>query len=67
LYGETSDITLKPLRQEVCGDDSFRSKFQDYTKNSGSALNHLQPVASKAIALSIVFNPNGRCLSGRVS
>ena len=29
-------ITLKQLRQEVCGDDSFRTKLQEYTKNSGS-------------------------------
>lgn len=29
-------ITLKQLRQEVCGDDSFRTKLQEYTKNPGS-------------------------------
>lgn len=29
-------VTLKQLRQEVCGDDSFRTKLQEYTKNPGS-------------------------------
>ena len=31
------EITLKHLRQEVCGDDSFRTKAQEYSKNPGSA------------------------------
>ncbi|MDY6936936.1 MAG: hypothetical protein SWY16_04645 [Cyanobacteriota bacterium] len=31
------DVTLKVLRQEVCGDDGFRSKILDYNKNPGSA------------------------------
>lgn len=30
-------VTLKQLRQEVCGDDSFRTKVQDYSKNPGNA------------------------------
>ncbi len=30
-------ITLKQLRQEICGDDSFRTKLQEYSKNPGSA------------------------------
>jgi hypothetical protein len=30
-------VTLKQLRQEVCGDDSFRTKVQEYSKNPGSA------------------------------
>lgn len=29
-------ITLKVLRQELCGDDGFRSQLQEYTKNPGS-------------------------------
>ncbi|MGF1524091.1 MAG: hypothetical protein ACFBSF_17370 [Leptolyngbyaceae cyanobacterium] len=30
-------VTLKVLRQEVCGDEGFRSKILDYNKNPGSA------------------------------
>ncbi|CAA9254983.1 hypothetical protein AVDCRST_MAG92-2192 [uncultured Coleofasciculus sp.] len=30
-------VTLKQLRKEVCGDDSFRTKVQEYSKNPGSA------------------------------
>ncbi|NEO98926.1 MAG: hypothetical protein F6K58_09665 [Symploca sp. SIO2E9] len=29
-------VTLKNLRQELCGDDSFRTKVQEYSKNPGS-------------------------------
>jgi hypothetical protein len=29
-------VTLKQLREEVCGDDSFRTKLQEYSKNPGS-------------------------------
>ncbi|MEA5470294.1 hypothetical protein [Spirulina sp. 06S082] len=37
--GEKSiwEVTLKVLRDEVCGDDGFRSKVLDYNKNPGSA------------------------------
>ncbi|WP_017652884.1 hypothetical protein [Fortiea contorta] len=28
--------TLKVLRQELCGDDGFRSQLKEYTKNPGS-------------------------------
>jgi hypothetical protein len=31
------EVTLKVLRQEICGDESFRSKILDYNKNPGSA------------------------------
>jgi hypothetical protein len=31
------EVTLKQLRKEICGDDSFRSKVQEYSKNPGSA------------------------------
>lgn len=31
------EVTLKVLRQEVCGDEGFRSKLLDYNKNPGSA------------------------------
>lgn len=31
------EVTLKVLRQEVCGDEGFRSKMLDYNKNPGSA------------------------------
>ena len=30
------EVTLKNLRQELCGDDSFRTKVQEYSKNPGS-------------------------------
>ncbi|MEM9216104.1 MAG: hypothetical protein AAGD25_17385 [Cyanobacteria bacterium P01_F01_bin.150] len=30
-------VTLKVLRQEVCGDDGFRAKITDYNKNPESA------------------------------
>ena len=30
-------VTQRVLRQEVCGDKSFRSKIYDYNKNPGSA------------------------------
>ncbi len=30
-------VTLEQLRKEVCGDDSFRTKVQEYTKIPGSA------------------------------
>jgi hypothetical protein len=30
-------VTLNVLRQELCGDDSFRSKILDYNKNPASA------------------------------
>lgn len=30
-------VTLKVLRQEVCGDQGFRDKVADYTENPGSA------------------------------
>jgi len=37
-YGHSlREVTLKNLRQEICGDDSFRTKVQEYTKNPGSA------------------------------
>jgi hypothetical protein len=29
-------VTLKQLREEVCGSDSFRTKLQEYSKNPGS-------------------------------
>ena len=29
--------TLKVLREEVCGDEGFRSKILDYNQNPGSA------------------------------
>ncbi|NEP12157.1 MAG: hypothetical protein F6K14_18500 [Symploca sp. SIO2C1] len=29
-------ITLNVLRQELCGDESFRTKVKEYTKNPGS-------------------------------
>ena len=31
------DVTLKVLRQEICGDDGFRTKIVDYNKNPESA------------------------------
>jgi hypothetical protein len=31
------EVTLKQLRREVCGDDSFRTKVQEYSKNPGNA------------------------------
>jgi len=31
------EVTLKVLRDEVCGDEGFRSKILDYNKNPGSA------------------------------
>ncbi len=31
------EVTLKVMRQEVCGDEGFRSKMLDYNKNPGSA------------------------------
>ncbi|MEG3440088.1 hypothetical protein V0288_23365 [Pannus brasiliensis CCIBt3594] len=31
------EVTLKVLRQEICGDEGFRSKILDYNKNPGSA------------------------------
>jgi hypothetical protein len=30
-------VTLKQLRQEVCGDEGFRSQVKEYSKNPGSA------------------------------
>ncbi|MEH2243881.1 hypothetical protein [Nostoc sp.] len=30
-------VTLKVLREELCGDDGFRGQLQDYTKNPGSS------------------------------
>ncbi len=30
-------VTLKVLRQEVCGDEGFRGKVKEYTSNPGSA------------------------------
>ena len=30
-------VTLRVLRQEVCGDEGFRSKIYDYNKNPGTA------------------------------
>lgn len=31
------EVTLKVLRQEICGDEGFRSKILDYNKNPGSS------------------------------
>ncbi len=31
------EVILKNLRQEICGDDSLRTKVQEYTKNPGNA------------------------------
>ncbi|MTJ09037.1 hypothetical protein [Anabaena sp. UHCC 0204] len=31
------DITLKTLRNELCGDDGFRGQIKEYTKNPGSS------------------------------
>lgn len=31
------EVTLKVLREEICGDEGFRSKILDYNKNPGSA------------------------------
>jgi hypothetical protein len=31
------EVTLRVLRQEICGDEGFRSKILDYNKNPGSA------------------------------
>ncbi|MEA5552879.1 hypothetical protein VB713_18200 [Anabaena cylindrica UHCC 0172] len=31
------DITLKNLRNELCGDDGFRGQIKEYTKNPGSS------------------------------
>lgn len=31
------EVTLKVLRQEICGDEGFRSKILDYNQNPGSA------------------------------
>ncbi|MEM9449067.1 MAG: hypothetical protein AAGA75_11090 [Cyanobacteria bacterium P01_E01_bin.6] len=31
------EVTLKVLRDELCGDEGFRSKILDYNKNPGSA------------------------------
>ncbi|MCG9889555.1 MAG: hypothetical protein MH252_00590 [Thermosynechococcaceae cyanobacterium MS004] len=31
------EVTLRVLRQEICGDEGFRSKIYDYNKNPGSA------------------------------
>jgi hypothetical protein len=38
-YGNLSlkTVTLEVLRDQLCGDDSFRSKLQEYTKNKDSA------------------------------
>lgn len=39
-YGEEKSlwqVTQGVLRQEVCGDEGFRSKLSDYNKNPGSA------------------------------
>ena len=39
-YGEGESlwqVTQRILRQEVCGDEGFRSKIYDYNKNPGSA------------------------------
>ncbi len=39
-FGEGKSLwqtTLKVLRRELCGDESFRSKILDYNKNPGSA------------------------------
>ncbi len=38
-YGQKSlwQSTLKVLRDEVCGDEGFRSKILDYNQNPGSA------------------------------
>jgi hypothetical protein len=30
-------VTLKVLREEICGDDGFRDQVSEYTKNPGSA------------------------------
>lgn len=30
-------VTLKQLRQEVCGDEGFRTQIKEYSKNPGSA------------------------------
>ncbi|MEH2380260.1 MAG: hypothetical protein V7K27_15470 [Nostoc sp.] len=30
-------ITLKVLREELCGDDGFRGQLKEYTKNPGSS------------------------------
>ena len=30
-------ITLKTLRNELCGDDGFRGQLKEYTKNPGSS------------------------------
>lgn len=39
-YGEGEslwEVTKRVLRQEICGDEGFRSKLSDYNKNPGSA------------------------------
>ncbi|WP_392530753.1 hypothetical protein [Nostoc sp. C117] len=30
-------VTLKVLREELCGDDGFRGQLKEYSKNSGSS------------------------------
>ncbi|MGK7878083.1 MAG: hypothetical protein AB4426_33685 [Xenococcaceae cyanobacterium] len=39
IFGQKSlwQSTLKVLRDEICGDEGFRSKILDYNKNPGSA------------------------------
>ncbi|MEL6471097.1 MAG: hypothetical protein AAFQ74_15320 [Cyanobacteria bacterium J06623_4] len=41
MYGPQLDklrtAFLKTLQQEICGDDSFRTKVEEYNKNSGKA------------------------------
>ena len=31
------ETTIKVLRQEICGDEGFRTQFKGYTRNPGSA------------------------------
>lgn len=56
-------VTIKQLRKEICGDDSFRSKVQEYSKNPGSA-----PLLNGLIgSLVLLANAHGIPLESTIS
>lgn len=56
-------VTMKQLRKEICGDDSFRSKVQEYSKNPGSA-----PLLNGLIgSLVLLANAHGIPLESTIS
>lgn len=61
MFGERSlrQVTLEVLRNELCGDDGFRGKLTEYTKNKDSAplLTGLIVYLATQVALPIPIDP----------